>query len=242
MRRSPASHCCHVRSVLWMRAAAAVCVSLASSRAARISAGSGFEEGPCGPRLGWLFDMLVIAHERPAAMSESPAGFGYIPVGSVGKVFRSHLSGAFECRKIPPTCCLKRNAFVRLPGVLDLDHFCQQAVAVAFQADCVTDEFGHFEFLVCVDSSYYRCEVVAQDDSSMFFRLFCGFLPHISYFLICARLAFQINAVLNAGLSSLNHGCSFWANYMLNIVNSNGCHFDFLGPCTRGAEGSVCCP
>ena len=54
MRRSPASHCCQVRHGECTSAPAAVCVKPAASRAARISAGSGLEEGPCGPRFGWL--------------------------------------------------------------------------------------------------------------------------------------------------------------------------------------------
>lgn len=54
MRRLPASHSCHPRSVQWMSAAAAVCESPAASRAARTSAGAGFAEGPFGPRFGWL--------------------------------------------------------------------------------------------------------------------------------------------------------------------------------------------
>lgn len=54
MRRSPASHCCHTRQVVCTTRPAAVCESPAASRAARISAGAGFEEGPFGPRFGWL--------------------------------------------------------------------------------------------------------------------------------------------------------------------------------------------
>lgn len=54
MRRLPASHSCHPRSVQWMRAAAAVCESPAASRAARTCSGNGFAAGPFGPRFGWL--------------------------------------------------------------------------------------------------------------------------------------------------------------------------------------------
>ena len=54
MRRSPASHCCHTRQVVCTRAPASVCERPAASRAARISCGAGFEEGPFGPRFGWL--------------------------------------------------------------------------------------------------------------------------------------------------------------------------------------------
>lgn len=54
MRRFPASHCCHTRQVVCTTRPAAVCESPAASRAARISAGAGFEEGPFGPRFGWL--------------------------------------------------------------------------------------------------------------------------------------------------------------------------------------------
>ena len=54
MRLSPASHCCHTRHVVCTSKPAAVCESPAASRAARISAGAGFEEGPFGPRFGWL--------------------------------------------------------------------------------------------------------------------------------------------------------------------------------------------
>ena len=54
MRRSPASHCCHTRQVVCTNRPAAVCESPAASRAARISAGVGFEEGPFGPRFGWF--------------------------------------------------------------------------------------------------------------------------------------------------------------------------------------------
>jgi len=41
MRRSPASHCCHVRQVVCTSAPAAVCDSRAASRAARICSGCG---------------------------------------------------------------------------------------------------------------------------------------------------------------------------------------------------------
>ena len=54
IRRSPASHCCHVRQVVCTNAPAAVWDSPAASRAARTSAGGGLDDGPCGPRLGWL--------------------------------------------------------------------------------------------------------------------------------------------------------------------------------------------
>ena len=54
IRRSPASHCCHTRQVVCTSAPASVCESPADSRAARISGGAGFEEGPFGPRFGWL--------------------------------------------------------------------------------------------------------------------------------------------------------------------------------------------
>lgn len=54
MRRSPASHCCHVLQGECTRAPAAVWVIPAASRAARISAGAGLAEGPFGPRFGWL--------------------------------------------------------------------------------------------------------------------------------------------------------------------------------------------
>lgn len=63
MRRLPASHSCHPRSVQWMSAAASVCESPAASRAARTSAGAGFAAGPFGPRFGWLlidFDFFGI--------------------------------------------------------------------------------------------------------------------------------------------------------------------------------------
>lgn len=54
IRRSPASHCCQVRQVVCSRAAAADWDKPAASRAARTSAGAGFDSGPFGPRFGWL--------------------------------------------------------------------------------------------------------------------------------------------------------------------------------------------
>lgn len=54
MRRSPASHCCQVRQVVCTSTPAAVCDRPAASRAARTSAGAGFDSGPFGPRFGWL--------------------------------------------------------------------------------------------------------------------------------------------------------------------------------------------
>lgn len=54
MRALPASQSCQVRKVEWMRAAAADCESPAASRAERISSGNGLDEGPFGPRFGWL--------------------------------------------------------------------------------------------------------------------------------------------------------------------------------------------
>ena len=54
MRRFPASHSCHPRSVQWMSAAAAVCESPAASRAARTCSGAGLAEGAFAPRFGWL--------------------------------------------------------------------------------------------------------------------------------------------------------------------------------------------
>ena len=54
MRRLPASYSCHARMVPWISAAAAVCVSPAASRAARIASGAGLAEGPFGPRFGWV--------------------------------------------------------------------------------------------------------------------------------------------------------------------------------------------
>lgn len=54
MRALPASQSCHVRRVEWMRSAAADCESPAASRAARIASGLGLDEGPFGPRFGWL--------------------------------------------------------------------------------------------------------------------------------------------------------------------------------------------
>lgn len=70
MRRLPASHSCHPRSVQWIRDAAAVCESPAASRAARISAGSGLRDGePPRERLGW------------AAMSGDGANLNFPAVG-----------------------------------------------------------------------------------------------------------------------------------------------------------------
>ncbi len=79
MRRLPASHSCQPRRVQWMSAAAAVCDRPAASRAARTSAGSGFAEGPFGPRFGWLgIDLAAalvgIAEEGNAEVF--PAFFG----------------------------------------------------------------------------------------------------------------------------------------------------------------------
>ena len=55
MRRFPASHSCHPRRVQWMRAAAAVCESPATSRADRTSSGVGFRAGlPARLRFGCL--------------------------------------------------------------------------------------------------------------------------------------------------------------------------------------------
>lgn len=52
MRRSPASHCCQVRTVVCTIAPAAVCDKPATSRASRIAAGAG-GGGSSGPR-AWL--------------------------------------------------------------------------------------------------------------------------------------------------------------------------------------------
>lgn len=55
MRRSPASHCCHVRQVVCTSAPAAVWDRPAASRAARISPGVGLRDGePPRERFGWL--------------------------------------------------------------------------------------------------------------------------------------------------------------------------------------------
>ena len=72
MRRFPASHSCHPRSVQWMSAAAAVCESPAASRAARTSAGSGFAEGPFGPRFGWLGTVGSLEHTGSVTMAFMP--------------------------------------------------------------------------------------------------------------------------------------------------------------------------
>lgn len=71
MRRSPASHCCHVRQVVCTSAPASVCDKPAASRAARMSAGAGFEEGPFGPRFGWL----PISEERAEVPEALDAAF-----------------------------------------------------------------------------------------------------------------------------------------------------------------------
>jgi hypothetical protein len=64
MRRSSASHCCHVLSVLCTTAAAAVWDSPSSARAARISAGSGLLAGLATPlRFGWLGNLKLFAVE-----------------------------------------------------------------------------------------------------------------------------------------------------------------------------------
>jgi len=52
--RSPASHCCHVRSPACTSDAACIWLRQASSRRARTTSGAGGEKGPCGPRFGWL--------------------------------------------------------------------------------------------------------------------------------------------------------------------------------------------
>lgn len=54
--RSPtgASHCCQVRHVVCTSTPAAVWDSPTASRAARTCSGVGLDEGPSGPRLGWL--------------------------------------------------------------------------------------------------------------------------------------------------------------------------------------------
>lgn len=54
IRRSPYSHCCHVRVVVNSNSADAACESPAASRAARTSAGVGFAAGLDRRRLGWL--------------------------------------------------------------------------------------------------------------------------------------------------------------------------------------------
>ena len=54
MRRSPASHCCQVRSATCTNVAASVCDSPAAPRAALTSSGVWLAEGPFGPRFGWL--------------------------------------------------------------------------------------------------------------------------------------------------------------------------------------------
>lgn len=72
MRRFPASHSCQPRRVQWMSAAAAVCERPAASRAARTSAGSGFAEGPFGPRFGWLGTVRSLEHATGAAMAFMP--------------------------------------------------------------------------------------------------------------------------------------------------------------------------
>ena len=72
MRLLPASHSCHPRRVQWMSAAAAVCESPAASRAAVTSAGSGFAEGPFGPRFGWLGTVGSLEHASGVAMAFMP--------------------------------------------------------------------------------------------------------------------------------------------------------------------------
>jgi hypothetical protein len=53
--RSPASHCCHTRQVVYSNSAAAVWVSPATSRAALIAVGAGLLAAlPARLRLGWL--------------------------------------------------------------------------------------------------------------------------------------------------------------------------------------------
>ena len=53
IRRSPASHCCHVRRATCTRVAHSVCVSRALNRQPKISSGLG-KMGPFGPRFGWF--------------------------------------------------------------------------------------------------------------------------------------------------------------------------------------------
>lgn len=69
MRRSPASHCCQTRQVVWTRDAATVCVRPWPSRHARISSGRGLRDG-CGvlrERFGWA---LI---QRPARNASTRA-------------------------------------------------------------------------------------------------------------------------------------------------------------------------
>lgn len=81
MRRSPASHCCHVRHVVCTRSAAAVCESPAASRAARTSSWDGFRAGlPARLRLGWL----PTKRDLPALQVEQSVFFDRRDVGVVG--------------------------------------------------------------------------------------------------------------------------------------------------------------
>ena len=54
MRRSPASHCCHVRNDACTNSPASVCVSPAFNLASVISFGAGLADGLLRPLLGWL--------------------------------------------------------------------------------------------------------------------------------------------------------------------------------------------
>lgn len=73
MRRSPASHCCQTRHVECTSAAAAVCVSPAASRAARMRSGSGVAAGePMRLRFGWATTVLLTKRPRGCATITIP--------------------------------------------------------------------------------------------------------------------------------------------------------------------------
>lgn len=68
MRRSPASHCCQVRSDPCTRLAACACVNRAAFRLAMISAGEGVAAGPFGWLLIDQFQQQHI-HSRPSVLA-----------------------------------------------------------------------------------------------------------------------------------------------------------------------------
>ena len=77
MRRSPASHCCQVRSATCTNVAASVCDSPAAPRAALTSSGVWLAEGPFGPLFGWLgISEPVILFQFPYCIVDAQTRLG----------------------------------------------------------------------------------------------------------------------------------------------------------------------
>lgn len=103
MRRSPASHCCHVRTVVCTSAPAAVCDRLAASRAERISAGSGLAEGPFGPRFGWfaISGTVICTCCNEIGSELRPTGYAACRIVGAKTVADMWQTQAVECIGVP---------------------------------------------------------------------------------------------------------------------------------------------